>query len=347
MTRALSIKAACPVLVGSKARWETIAGGLPSFARHAGAEANEDVPGWWPTQSRTQRSPRRARPCLPRSLAMLQTVGDARSAVPVAAGGPGGRRPGRPMRGSMSVFISYSHENSDYVGPLIQVLRSHRIDVRWDSTAIGLGDSIPERVAQLIRNVCHTFVIVVTPSAAKSHWVDLEYRIAQEREARDPEFRIIPVLLAGDVPPAFVRRRCCDVRSSHKAPAEFNLLLVTLLERETGSGGIASNTDLFKVPEPRARPPAPVRLGTRLREPNPLLHDLRAPMVGTFYRAVSPDAKPFVEVGSAVKETDSVCIIEAMKIENEIEAGLNGTIAEILVEHGSPVEYGDVLMRIK
>ena len=278
---------------------------------------------------------------------MLQTVGDARSGVPVAAGEPFGTRSGRPMRGSMSVFISYSHENSDQVGQLIRALQRHRIDVRWDSTAIGLGESIPERVAQLIRQVCHTFVIVVTPSAAKSHWVDLEYQIAQEREGRDPTFRIIPVLLAGDVPPAFVQRRCCDLRFQPKADKEFNLLLVTLQERETGSGGIAPNTDLFKVPEPRAQAPAPVRLGARLREPDPLLHDLRAPMVGTFYRAHAPGAKPYVEVGSAVKEGDPVCIIEAMKVENEIEASLGGTIAEILVEHGSPVEYGDVLMRIK
>ncbi|HSH06586.1 MAG TPA: acetyl-CoA carboxylase biotin carboxyl carrier protein [Burkholderiales bacterium] len=72
-------------------------------------------------------------------------------------------------------------------------------------------------------------------------------------------------------------------------------------------------------------------------------HTIKAPMVGTFYRAASPDAKPFVEVGQAVKEGETVCIIEAMKLMNEIEADISGSIVEILVENGQPVEYGQPL----
>jgi len=70
---------------------------------------------------------------------------------------------------------------------------------------------------------------------------------------------------------------------------------------------------------------------------------IKAPMVGTFYRAASPDAKPFVEVGQAVKEGDTVCIIEAMKLMNEIEADASGAVKAILVENGQPVEYGQPL----
>jgi acetyl-CoA carboxylase biotin carboxyl carrier protein len=70
---------------------------------------------------------------------------------------------------------------------------------------------------------------------------------------------------------------------------------------------------------------------------------VKAPMVGTFYRSASPDAKPFVEVGQAVKEGETVCIIEAMKLMNEIEADASGTIKAILVENGQPVEYGQPL----
>jgi len=70
---------------------------------------------------------------------------------------------------------------------------------------------------------------------------------------------------------------------------------------------------------------------------------VKAPMVGTFYRAASPDAKPFVEVGQAVKEGDTVCIIEAMKLMNEIEADASGAVKAILVENGQPVEYGQPL----
>jgi len=72
-------------------------------------------------------------------------------------------------------------------------------------------------------------------------------------------------------------------------------------------------------------------------------HVVKAPMVGTFYRSPSPDAKAFVELGHAVKEGDTICIIEAMKLMNEIEADASGTIKAILVENGQPVEYGQPL----
>jgi len=66
-------------------------------------------------------------------------------------------------------------------------------------------------------------------------------------------------------------------------------------------------------------------------------------MVGTFYRSPSPDAKPFVEVGQSVKEGDTICIIEAMKLMNEIEADASGVVKAVLVENGQPVEYGQPL----
>ena len=72
-------------------------------------------------------------------------------------------------------------------------------------------------------------------------------------------------------------------------------------------------------------------------------HVVKAPMVGTFYRSSSPDAKAFVEVGQTVKEGDTICIIEAMKLMNEIEADASGTVKAILVENGQPVEYGQAL----
>ena len=76
-------------------------------------------------------------------------------------------------------------------------------------------------------------------------------------------------------------------------------------------------------------------------------HVVKAPMVGTFYRSSSPDAKPFVEVGQAVKEGDTICIIEAMKLMNEIEADASGVVKAILVENGQPVEYGQPLFQIE
>ena len=75
-------------------------------------------------------------------------------------------------------------------------------------------------------------------------------------------------------------------------------------------------------------------------------HVVKSPMVGTFYRTPSPDAKPFMEVGSTVKEGETICVIEAMKLMNEIESDASGTIKAILVENGQPVEYGQALFII-
>ena len=73
---------------------------------------------------------------------------------------------------------------------------------------------------------------------------------------------------------------------------------------------------------------------------------VKSPMVGTFYRAPSPESDPFVEVGSTVKAGDTLCIVEAMKLLNEIEADFAGTVKAILVENGQPVEYGEPLFII-
>lgn len=75
-------------------------------------------------------------------------------------------------------------------------------------------------------------------------------------------------------------------------------------------------------------------------------HIVKSPMVGTFYRAASPGAKPFVQIGDAVKTGQAICIIEAMKLMNEIDADKDGVIKAILVENGQPVEYGEPLIVI-
>lgn len=88
---------------------------------------------------------------------------------------------------------------------------------------------------------------------------------------------------------------------------------------------------------PASAPVAPVESG----------HVVKSPMVGTFYRASSPGAKPFAELGQQIKEGEPICIIEAMKIMNEIEADKSGTITKILCENGQPVEYGQPLFVIE
>ncbi|MDX1977812.1 MAG: acetyl-CoA carboxylase biotin carboxyl carrier protein [Pseudanabaenaceae cyanobacterium bins.68] len=98
------------------------------------------------------------------------------------------------------------------------------------------------------------------------------------------------------------------------------------------------------TPEVLAAPPVPTP-----SEPvtNRKLAEVTAPMVGTFYRAAAPDEPPFVSVGETVKKGQTMCIIEAMKLMNPIEAEVSGRIAEILVENAQPIEYGQLLMRIE
>lgn len=74
---------------------------------------------------------------------------------------------------------------------------------------------------------------------------------------------------------------------------------------------------------------------------------IKSPMVGTFYRSASPESKPFADAGTKVIENTVVCIIEAMKIMNEIQAEIKGTVIEVLVENGQPVEYGQRLFKVK
>lgn len=105
----------------------------------------------------------------------------------------------------------------------------------------------------------------------------------------------------------------------------------------------------YAMPMPMPAAPAPAGTSSvNLDEEDELPegHVVKAPMVGTFYRAPSPGAEPFVEVGQTVKQGDTLCIIEAMKLLNEIEADASGTIKAILLENGQPVEYGEPLFVI-
>jgi acetyl-CoA carboxylase biotin carboxyl carrier protein len=102
------------------------------------------------------------------------------------------------------------------------------------------------------------------------------------------------------------------------------------------------------VPAETAPPPAaaPAAGGAAPREETGIIY-IKSPMVGTFYRAASPESKPFAEPGTKVVENTVVCIIEAMKIMNEIQAEAKGTVLEVLVENGQPVEYGQRLFKVK
>ena len=108
--------------------------------------------------------------------------------------------------------------------------------------------------------------------------------------------------------------------------------------------GSDSNQASSAAAQNPAETPPPAKT---LRDDEDGVSYIKSPMVGTFYRAASPESKPFADVGLKVVENTLVCIIEAMKIMNEIQAEAKGTIIEALVENGQPVEYGQRLFKIK
>ena len=101
------------------------------------------------------------------------------------------------------------------------------------------------------------------------------------------------------------------------------------------------------APQPASSVPAPAPVQAASQEPAHKGKALTSPMVGTFYSAPSPDAEAFVKVGQTVKEGDVVCIVEAMKLMNEIESDFSGKVTEICVQDGQPVEFGQVLMYVE
>lgn len=107
---------------------------------------------------------------------------------------------------------------------------------------------------------------------------------------------------------------------------------------------------LVAAPAVAAAPAAPAAAAAPASAPAPAVetgHIVKSPMVGTFYRASSPNAKSFAELGQQIKEGEPICIIEAMKIMNEIDADKSGTVTKILVENGQPVEFGQPLFVIE
>lgn len=114
---------------------------------------------------------------------------------------------------------------------------------------------------------------------------------------------------------------------------------------KSGGTPMVMQAPMTMMPAPVAAPAAGVPAAAEAAAPAG--HAVKSPMVGTFYRSSSPGAKAYVEVGSQVKEGETICIIEAMKILNEIEADKSGTITRILCENGQAVEYGQPLFMIE
>jgi len=120
---------------------------------------------------------------------------------------------------------------------------------------------------------------------------------------------------------------------------------------KSAPAGFAAPVSYTVAPAPQAAPAVAVAEQQAAVAPaaavEPTGHIVKSPMVGTFYRSSSPGAKPFVELGDTIKEGETICIVEAMKILNEIEADKSGTVTKILVDNGQAVEYGQPLYVIE
>lgn len=127
---------------------------------------------------------------------------------------------------------------------------------------------------------------------------------------------------------------------------------IRVAKNRSSSAGYAQpmmQMPMYQGPVPQAPPAAPAVPAATEEKPKAAekkYHEIRSPIVGTFYRAPSPDAEPYIEVGQTVKPGDVLCIVEAMKLMNEIESDVAGTVVKIAVDNARPVEYNQILFFI-
>ncbi len=147
--------------------------------------------------------------------------------------------------------------------------------------------------------------------------------------------QLIEIMKANDLVEVEIRHGDDKISLKRAGPHESAARVIPVMGVESAVGGAARGG-----PEPAA-PPEPAA------ERDENLVEIKSPIVGTFYATPSPDSDPYVEMGAQVEPQTVVCIIEAMKVMNEIKAETSGVIAEILVTNGQAVEYGQVLFRVR
>ena len=245
----------------------------------------------------------------------------------------------------MNVLISYSHSDVSFSRLLKRALAKFGITVWMDEHEVLFGDVISERLTALIWG-CDFMLVVISPHSITSTWVQWELSIARDRELREGSTRILPLLVKGEFVPSLLEgRRYADFRTASKQTENFSGLIAMLLDRQSGDPSASPyNMDLFK-PTKWEELPTP-------EQPTP--HDnsqsmevVTAPIVGTAYLRPAPDAPPFVQVGDQVRAGDTLIIIEAMKLMNEIEASFAGVVVEILAQDAAAIEFGEPMFVIE
>ncbi len=159
----------------------------------------------------------------------------------------------------------------------------------------------------------------------------------------DELHRLLATLADSDIQEFFLEGEDfrLEIKRNLLPPAQTSSGLTSPAINAVPQAPVEAKLDVPVIPSTSSEPP-PAVAGARSD-----LTEVTAPMVGTFYRAPSPDDPPFVEIGTRIALGQTVCILEAMKLMNELESEVSGEVIEILVENGTPVEFGQVLMRVR
>lgn len=236
----------------------------------------------------------------------------------------------------MNLLISYSNLDSTLAKMLKKSLEKFNFNVWLYEHQMDFGDNIQSRLRNEI--IKSDFVLVViTPNSLKSNWVDWEIKLVLELEQAENNIKILPILMKGEFIPFQLKDRVfADFRTAGLMSINFSKLIRQLLKA---------------VPEFGSYLPESLKIDMKKINKEffsgPKTAIIKSPMIGTFYRAPYPGKRPFVEVGDKIKTGEVVCIIEAMKLFNEIESEVEGKIVEILANDEQPLEYDQPLMLIE
>ena len=236
----------------------------------------------------------------------------------------------------MKVLISYSRRDTSLANSLKLALETYNVIVWMDEHYMYFRNDLEDKLRNQI--LASDYVLpIITPKSYHAAWVDWEMEFASRLEKIENKEKFFPILMSGTkMPPKWAGKPFGDFHTASYMEQNFRILIEKLLK---------------SIPEHEVFTPKEQRLDMEkintdfFSDAN--LIAIKSPMVGEFYRSRGPDKPPFVKVGDLVEDGDTVCIIEAMKLFNEIESDVKGKIAKVLVEDASPVEYDQVLFLLE
>lgn len=234
----------------------------------------------------------------------------------------------------MTVLISYSRRDASLANSLKLALETYNVTVWMDEHYMYLGDLETKLRGQILAS---DFVLmIITPKSYQCAWVNWEMEFALRLEKIDNKEKIFPILMSGNkVPAKWAGKPFGDFRTASLMEKNFRELMERLLNFQPKHLQIMPKEERLDMKKVNADFFDDAKLLT-----------IKSPMVGTFYRSAGPEKPPFVKIGDKVDVRSTVCIIEAMKLFNEIDAEVKGTIVRILVEDGSPLDYEQPLFMV-